>query len=288
MGFTALTCPNCGASVELSEDREYGFCTYCGTKVVQDKIVVEHRGKITVNGIADVETVLNRAFLLIEDKEYFQAITYLEKALDLDPQCSKAYIGKMLCQLQIPSIDALKTAQGLKIRNNEFYKKALRFATKAERSEYEQLPKLIDDNTMTAFQEELNRRKEAMDLLLPQIKEKEAFIKANTKKNILNHSIRFILVPSIFVSSVADLLSGIFAIQVKEGENASFGRVLFGVIFLIIAVLLLFLIKKLSATQKIIKEYNIVKGELSHLYTEYSSAQTRYADWQKQKPERSI
>ena len=61
MGFVAAKCPNCGATIELSEDREYGFCTYCGTKVVQDKIVVEHRGKVSISGIANENAILDRA-----------------------------------------------------------------------------------------------------------------------------------------------------------------------------------------------------------------------------------
>ena len=46
MGFIAVKCPQCGADVQLDDSREYGFCNYCGTKVIQDKVVVEHRGNI--------------------------------------------------------------------------------------------------------------------------------------------------------------------------------------------------------------------------------------------------
>ena len=28
-----LKCPNCSASISLDETREYGFCSYCGTKI---------------------------------------------------------------------------------------------------------------------------------------------------------------------------------------------------------------------------------------------------------------
>ena len=43
MGITALKCPGCGANVEFDSNRDYGFCEYCGTKVMQEKIVVEHK-----------------------------------------------------------------------------------------------------------------------------------------------------------------------------------------------------------------------------------------------------
>lgn len=49
MGMIAVRCPNCSADIQLDDSREFGFCNYCGTKVMQDKIVVEHRGSVKVD-----------------------------------------------------------------------------------------------------------------------------------------------------------------------------------------------------------------------------------------------
>lgn len=43
MGFIALKCPSCGADISLDESRDFGFCQYCGTKVMRDIQVIEHR-----------------------------------------------------------------------------------------------------------------------------------------------------------------------------------------------------------------------------------------------------
>ena len=67
MGFTSVKCPSCGASVDLDDSREFGFCTYCGTKVVQDKIVVEHRGTIKIDGTATTDSLLERAEIMLQD-----------------------------------------------------------------------------------------------------------------------------------------------------------------------------------------------------------------------------
>ena len=45
--LVALQCPNCKGSIELDDEREFGFCIYCGCKVVltdnlKKKIVVSH------------------------------------------------------------------------------------------------------------------------------------------------------------------------------------------------------------------------------------------------------
>ena len=74
MGFIKLTCPNCGANVDIDEKREMAFCTFCGTKLVQDKLIIEHTGKVSVDGIADEKSLLERATLFIEEKNGIQQI----------------------------------------------------------------------------------------------------------------------------------------------------------------------------------------------------------------------
>ncbi len=34
MSMQVVNCPNCNGEVKISESREYGFCTYCGTKIL--------------------------------------------------------------------------------------------------------------------------------------------------------------------------------------------------------------------------------------------------------------
>ncbi|MCR5522854.1 MAG: zinc ribbon domain-containing protein [Clostridia bacterium] len=61
MGFVAVKCPQCGADIQLDDSREFGFCNYCGTKVMQDKIVVEHSGSVKVDNSEYVEKFLQNA-----------------------------------------------------------------------------------------------------------------------------------------------------------------------------------------------------------------------------------
>ena len=49
MGFISTNCPGCGSPIELDESREFGFCQFCGTKIVQDKIIVQHQGSVKVD-----------------------------------------------------------------------------------------------------------------------------------------------------------------------------------------------------------------------------------------------
>jgi len=75
-------------------------------------------------------SLLKRAFLTLEDGEWQKADSLLEQVLNLDPESSKAYIGKLMIELQIHFEKQLaKHDHPLNEYNN--YKKALRFADKA-------------------------------------------------------------------------------------------------------------------------------------------------------------
>ncbi|MBR2278613.1 MAG: zinc ribbon domain-containing protein [Eubacterium sp.] len=93
MGFTALYCPNCGASIQLDNSREFGFCQYCGTKIVQDKIVVEHRGSISIDRTNEINNILTRAKQFFEQGDYFNAEIYYNKVLDIDVNNIQANYG---------------------------------------------------------------------------------------------------------------------------------------------------------------------------------------------------
>ena len=61
MGFISTNCPGCGSPIELDDSREFGFCQFCGTKIVQDKIVVEHKGEVKIDNSELVEKYLQNA-----------------------------------------------------------------------------------------------------------------------------------------------------------------------------------------------------------------------------------
>lgn len=55
----------------------------------------------------DVETLLKRVFMFLEDKDWDEADTYCEKVLDIDPENATAYLGKLMAQLHACSQDEL-------------------------------------------------------------------------------------------------------------------------------------------------------------------------------------
>ena len=83
MGFIALKCPQCGADLNVEDNRDFMFCSYCGSKVTVEKQIVELQGSVTVDGIASADVILDRANIFLSNKEYDRAREYFDKALGI-------------------------------------------------------------------------------------------------------------------------------------------------------------------------------------------------------------
>lgn len=83
-GLVALKCPSCGADITLDNSRDFGFCQFCGTKVMQDKVVVEHRGSISVDRSAEINNLLIRAQEMQSRGADKEAEHYFNRILEID------------------------------------------------------------------------------------------------------------------------------------------------------------------------------------------------------------
>jgi len=64
-------CPNCTASLTFDDNREFGFCQYCGTKIMLDDYRTIHR-YVDEARIKEAETerIIRMRELELEEKEY--------------------------------------------------------------------------------------------------------------------------------------------------------------------------------------------------------------------------
>ena len=65
MALKSLTCPSCGANLNLDDNREFGFCEYCGAKLHDTP------GK---NAVRVEEIKLERAKVESKSKERMQEV----------------------------------------------------------------------------------------------------------------------------------------------------------------------------------------------------------------------
>ena len=79
-----------------------------------------------------VAPLLQRVFLFLEDGEWTSADEYCEKILDIDPECSKAYIGKLMAKSHIDTMQKLYKADYSSPQISKLYDKACRFSNPDE------------------------------------------------------------------------------------------------------------------------------------------------------------
>ena len=80
----------CGADIELDDSREFGFCNYCGTKVMQDKIVVEHKGSVTIDSSDELKNLYLLAQRAKDNNDSKSAQKYYEQIVLKDPSSWEA------------------------------------------------------------------------------------------------------------------------------------------------------------------------------------------------------
>lgn len=76
---------------------------------------------------ASTAPLLKRAFMFLEDGDWRSANEYCEKALDIDPECAEAYLGKLMAELKVKKQEELKDLTE-PFDENVNYKKIIRFA----------------------------------------------------------------------------------------------------------------------------------------------------------------
>ncbi len=90
-----------------------------GTTVIKETVVS--------NASTNTSPLLRRAFMFLEDCDWASANEYCEKVLDLEPENSTAYVGKLMADLKVKTQDALKDYKEPFDKNSN-YQKAVRFA----------------------------------------------------------------------------------------------------------------------------------------------------------------
>ncbi len=101
------------------------------TTVVKETTVVS-------GGSPNTASLLERAFMFLEDGDWTSANEYCEKVLDIDPKNAQAYLAKLMADLHVKTKERLKNCD-TPFNGNSNYQKVIRFADeklKAEISGY--------------------------------------------------------------------------------------------------------------------------------------------------------
>lgn len=97
------------------------------TAVDNPKTVVKET--IVNGGNTNIQPLLKRVFMFLEDGNFAEADEYCEKILDIDPECAQAYLGKLMAKLKVKKHEQLINCQNPFDDSNN-YQKILRFGDK--------------------------------------------------------------------------------------------------------------------------------------------------------------
>ena len=104
----------------------------------------------------NVESLLKRTSLFLEDEEWKSAIEYAEKVLDMDPENGYAYFYELMATCHIKDESSIIHYHE-PIENNKYYKKALRFADDNLKNKLIQ----YNDEIIRRIEEEKRKKEEA-------------------------------------------------------------------------------------------------------------------------------
>ena len=112
---------------------------------------------------AQTAPLLKRVFMFLEDGDFKSANEYCEKVLDLDPENSEAYLGKLMVDLKVEKKEDLVNCKAPFDKNANF-KKALRFGDETFVNELNGYIKAINErNIENAYQTAVSTMKKFKD-----------------------------------------------------------------------------------------------------------------------------
>lgn len=90
MPFVSAKCPNCGASIQVDNQRESGFCQYCGSKIQIKEAIV----KVRIDKSANFANYRELAQSAYRGNDGSNSLKYVEKALEINPRDAEMWFLK--------------------------------------------------------------------------------------------------------------------------------------------------------------------------------------------------
>lgn len=136
---------------------------------------------VVMQNVGDAASLLKRAYIFLGDKNWNSANEYLEKVLDIDPECSKAYLGKFMLSEQIENEESIAKTPKIFDPNKADLKKALLYASEKEKSEILNYLKCAEDeyNRINHIIEQIIKGEEIIDSVEEKFKLYELAAKNN-------------------------------------------------------------------------------------------------------------
>ena len=107
-------------------------------KLVGEKKALNIQDESNDELYSQIDPLIKRAHIFLEDEEWNRADEYAERVLDIEPECAEAYFVKMLAELHVPKMEQLSTVEEC-FENNKNYQKYILYVDEEKRKKTEQL-----------------------------------------------------------------------------------------------------------------------------------------------------
>ena len=131
-----IKCEMCGSTDIIKQDGVF-VCQSCGIKysleeakklMVEVSGTVEVKGSVKVENAASTESLLKRAFMMLEDGEFNDADELFDNVLNMSPECGEAYVGKLMAEIKIKNEHCLQNIIE-PLESNKNYQKILKYCS---------------------------------------------------------------------------------------------------------------------------------------------------------------
>ena len=158
-GMDAYDLPDEFAHLQAQDMNKIGFINDIvrGIKkvIVKDKPQTENAKTVVVNTPvnANVQSLLKRVFIFLEDGDFKSADEYCEKVLDIEPENALAYLGKLMAELRVNQEDELEYLSE-SFEDSSNYQKIMKFGDNKIKYEVESYIDCINKRNYLEYCEE--------------------------------------------------------------------------------------------------------------------------------------
>ncbi len=108
MALKTVKCPSCSGDLNLDDEREFGFCQFCGSKVMLNETInVKHSGTVQLDFSSKAANRMKLARNAFEDGKYHEAYDHYTKVLEDAPDQCEALNRKGICSAYMVSISKI-------------------------------------------------------------------------------------------------------------------------------------------------------------------------------------
>src|SRR5690606_8418539 len=87
MEFLAAKCPSCGADIQVPGNKDFAFCTFCGSNV-------KVRESVIMKSDVDTDNLIALGNVELQARDYNEAMEYFTRVLEVDGKNPKAWLGR--------------------------------------------------------------------------------------------------------------------------------------------------------------------------------------------------